>query len=221
MNIYCTLDTETFGGASKPKGIYHLGGIIHNRKGEILGSFNYLIMEHYGEIKKDDYAKKNFHLYQQYVENGITTAVTTEQQAVEAVNDLFNYFNVNYVMAFNSGFDFTKTLCKQLLEGREFIDIWLMALQTICQLKKYSKYCADNNFITNKQKAKTSAEVVYAYLTNNAEYIEEHTAFEDSKIELEIFLACLKSHKKFTKNIHCFDYCTQNNAFYLFPKICS
>ena len=37
-NIYCTLDTETFGGAAFPKGIYHLAGIIHDRQGNILAT---------------------------------------------------------------------------------------------------------------------------------------------------------------------------------------
>ena len=46
-NIYLTLDNETVGGASKPTGTYHTAGIIHDRKGNIFGSFNLLIMEHY------------------------------------------------------------------------------------------------------------------------------------------------------------------------------
>ena len=41
--MYCTLDTETFGGAANPKGIYNLGGRIHDREGNVVASFNYLI----------------------------------------------------------------------------------------------------------------------------------------------------------------------------------
>ena len=45
--------------------------------------------------------------------------------------------------------------------------------------------------------------------------MEEHTALKDAEIEMEIFLACLKMHKKYTKNVHQWD-CKENKCF---PKI--
>jgi hypothetical protein len=212
-NIYCTLDTETFGGASNPKGIYHLAGIIHDRQGNILATFNYLIAEHYEEIEKDDYAKKNFFKYLEMIQNGIVTMIPTEQEAVSMVDALCNFYNVRYMMAYNSGFDFVKTACRDLIAEREFIDIYLMTLQTITHLKKYAKFCVNNGFRSASGKSvATSAESVYAYLTNNVDYSEEHTAFEDSKIEMQIFLACLATHKKFTKNEHQWN-CKQGKCF--------
>lgn len=212
-NIYCTLDTETFGGAVNPKGIYHLGGIIHDREGNILATFNYLIEEHYEEIEKDSYAKKNFHKYLNMIANGIITGIATEEEAVKAVDNLCNFYNVRYMMAFNSGFDFSKTICRQLIEEREFIDIWLMAVQTLTTIKKYSKFCHEHGFKSRSGRTiSTTAESFYSYLTGNESYTEEHTAFEDSKIEMEIFLACNRTHKKYTKNQHCFN-CEENKYF--------
>ena len=215
-NIYCTLDTETFGGASNPKGIYHLAGIIHTRKGEVLATFNYLISEHYNEIEKDSYAKRNFHKYADMIANGIVTSIPTEKMAVEMVNNLCEFYGVNVMTAYNSGFDFVKTECRELLNGRQFIDTWLMALQTITTKKSYEKFCVENGYLTKKRNLQTSAEVVYRFLTSNTDFIEEHTAFEDSKIEMEIFLECLKMHKKFTQNTHCFD---MENSYKLFKKV--
>ena len=215
-NIYCTLDTETFGGASNPKGIYHLAGIIHTRKGEILATFNYLISEHYNEIEKDSYAKRNFHKYADMIANGIVTSIPTEKMAVEMVNNLCEFYGVNVMTAYNSGFDFVKTECRELLNGRQFIDTWLMALQTITTKKSYEKFCVENGYLTKKRNLQTSAEVVYRFLTSNTDFIEEHTAFEDSKIEMQIFLECLKMHKKFTQNTHCFD---MENSYKLFKKV--
>ena len=60
--LYCTLDTETVGGASQPTGMYNVGCKIHDNTGKIYASANVLVMEHYEEIAQDDYAKKNFHL---------------------------------------------------------------------------------------------------------------------------------------------------------------
>lgn len=215
-NIYCTLDTETFGGASTPKGIYHLAGIIHTRQGEILASFNYLIAEHYNEIEKDSYAKKNFHKYEEMVKNGIVTTVPTEKLAVSLVDTLCDYYGVNVMTAYNSGFDFVKTECRELLDGRKFIDTWLMALQTIATKKAFYDFCVENGYVTKKNNLQTSAEVMYRFLTQNTDFVEEHTAFEDSKIEMEIFLECLKMHKKFTQNTHCFDL---ENSYKLFKKV--
>lgn len=212
-NIYCTLDTETFGGASKPKGIYHLAGIVHDRNGQKLATFNYLIAEHYEEINKDEYAKKNFPKYLEMVADGHITMIDTEEHAVSMVDALCDYYAVKYMMAFNTGFDFCKTACAKLIEDREFIDIYLMALQTITHIKRYATFCRKHGLRSKggkRQSVATSAEAVYAYITNNAEYQEEHTAMEDSKIEMEIFLACLATHKHFTKNTHQWD-CKENN----------
>lgn len=215
MNMYCTLDTETVGGASNPLGFYHLGGIIHDRQGNIIGCFNYLIAEMFELVENDEFAKKNFNLYLEMLANGEATLIDTQENAVAMVNALCNYYNVNTMLAFNSGFDYCKTMCRDLIEGREFIDLWLMALETICQKASYQKFCAESGRYNNKGNCRTNAESVFAYLTDNPYYCEEHTALEDSKIELEIFNACIKSHKKFTKNCHWFD---NPNKFTLIPK---
>lgn len=214
-NIYCTLDTETVGGATNPKGFYHLAGIIHDRQGKIYGCFNYLVAEMLAEIEFDEYAKKNIGLYAEMLREGTATLIDTQEHAIAVVENLLTYFDVNVVMAFNSGFDFCKTMCRELLRGREFIDIWLMALETICQKKSYAKFCAENGLYNKKMNCRTSAEAVYAYLTDTPQYKEEHTALEDSKIEMFIFLACVRSHKRFTRNCHCFDH---PNKWDLFPS---
>ena len=53
--IYCTLDTETVGGASTPTGMYNLGCVIHDNQGNIFATTSMLVMEHYDKIKKDSY----------------------------------------------------------------------------------------------------------------------------------------------------------------------
>ena len=109
-NIYCTLDTETVGGASCPQGVYHLAGIIHDRQGNILDSFNYVIEECYKYVNTDNYAKKNFYKYAEMIKNGEVELVKTEFEAIELVNDLLLEYDVKYLMAYNSGFDFEKTV---------------------------------------------------------------------------------------------------------------
>ena len=121
--LYCTIDTETVGGASSPTGMYNEGCTIHDNEGNILATTNILVMEHYDEIAKDDYAKQNFHLYEERLQNGELTAVATEEEAYAIVYNLCKFYGVKYVMAYNSGFDFVKTIYRNLLEELEFIDL--------------------------------------------------------------------------------------------------
>jgi hypothetical protein len=212
--IFCTMDTETFGGVVSPKGIYHLGGIIHDRQGVMYATFNILIAEHFDQIAIDSYAKQNFDKYLEMVCFGNVTMIDTEQNAIAFVQSLCDFYGVTTMSAFNSGFDFEKTACKTLLEGKEFVDIWLLALQTIAQKKSYRQFCLDNEFCTQSKKScSTNAQTVYAYSTGNPDYKEEHTAFEDSLIEMQILVKCLAMHKKYNKNVHCFNFPQSRGLF--------
>ena len=204
--IYCTLDTETVGGASAPTGMYNLGCTIHDRKGNIFATTSLLVMEHYDEIRNDDYAKKNFHIYEERLARGEMSAVATEEEAFNIVRNLCRFYGVKYVMAYNTGFDLCKTVCRELVPEFEFIDLYLMALQTVCHQKKYAKFCIENGFKSKSGKScSTTAESVYAFITNNPNYEEEHTALADALIEMAIFVHCSAMHKKYNKNIHQWD----------------
>lgn len=207
MKIYCTLDTETVGGAANPKGIYHLGGIIHDRKGNTLGCFNYLIAERYNEIANKNYAKKNMERYDKMLREGIATLIPTEDAAIAAVKNLCDYLGVTTMTAFNSFFDYGRTKCAALLEGREFIDLQLMATQILGQQKGYKTFCQQHNLLSkSKDYIATSVQSFYAFITNAPHYREEHTALEDAKIERDIFLACIRQHRAFTANTHFYYY---------------
>lgn len=210
--MYATIDTETVGGADTPTGTYNYGVVIHDRTGSVIASANLLVAEHYEKIRYDDYAKKNFHLYQQYLESGAITMVATEDEAISIVRNLCRMYDVRYVMCYNSGFDLCKTKCGELLDEFEFIDLWLMAVQTLTHYKKYATFCKANGFQNKKGTCLTNAQTAYAYITNTPDYKEEHTALADCMIEREIFVACLATHKKFTKNAHCWD-CRENKKF--------
>lgn len=217
-NIYCTLDTETVGGAANPTGMYNLGAVIHDKDGNVFATTSVLVMEHYEDINKDDYAKKNFPVYVERLANGSISAVTTEAEAVSIVRNLCHFYGVKYVMAYNSGFDFCKTVCRDLLDEFEFIDLYLMALQTITHQKGFDKFCHEHNFIARSGKScATGVEAVYAYITGNPTFEEEHTALSDAMNEMAIFVKCYSLHKRFTKNCHQYD-CKGKDANKKFPK---
>lgn len=200
--IYCTLDTETVGGASNPTGMYNLGCVIHDKQGNILATTSMLVMEHYDEIRNDDYAKKNFPIYEERLCRGEMSAVATETEAVEIVRNLCKFYGVKYVMAYNSGFDFSKTACRSLLDDFEFIDIQYAFFDTVAKQKKYNRFCCENGYVTAKGNIQMTAEIAHRFCSKDFDFVEEHTALNDALIEMQIFLAVLGTHKKYTRNIH-------------------
>ena len=90
-----------------------------------------------------------------------------------------------------------------------------MALQTITHQKGFDKFCHENNFIARSGRScATGVEAVYAYITRNPDFEEEHTALSDALNEMAIFVKCYSLHKRFTKNCHQWN-CHENK---MFPK---
>ena len=67
-------------------------------------------------------------------------------------------------------------------------DIWGLACKYLLNTDEYRNTCLANNWITASGKYyQTSAEKVFAYLMNDWEFLESHTAIEDAEIESAIF----------------------------------
>lgn len=67
-------------------------------------------------------------------------------------------------------------------------DIWGLACKHLLNTDEYRTACLANNWITSSGKYyQTSAEKAFAYLMNDREFLESHTAIEDAEIESAIF----------------------------------
>lgn len=55
----------------------------------------------------------------------------------------------------------------------------------ITSTPEYQEFCRRNGYITKhkKPRVRATAEIVFRFLTGQTDYMEEHTALEDSKIE--------------------------------------
>jgi hypothetical protein len=124
-------------------------------------------------------------------------------------------YKVEAVCAYNANFDYTALNTTQrwltkskyrffLPYGTKVYCIWHMACQLICTQKAYIRFCLDNGFVSSSGNIKTSAETVYAYMTANCNYEENHTGLEDVLIETKILAKCFAQHKKVEKNINRF-----------------
>ena len=115
-------------------------------------------------------------------------------------------FNVKKAWAFNCQFD-EKALNNTLRTYSNGFVNWFMPYKLrLCDIWDYSsnitssasylKFCDANAKFTASGNPSTNAETVFAFLNNQRDYVEKHTALEDSRIEREILIAARKKHKK-------------------------
>ena len=116
----------------------------------------------------------------------------------EIARDIRNY-NITDAYAYNSDFDdnvFNFNCdwykCNNPLETVAIHDIWGYASEFITNTADYKAFCEENQFFTDSNNYKSSAEVVYRFLMRNAELEEKHMGLEDCLWEGVILKYCVK-----------------------------
>lgn len=194
---------------------YDIGFIVADKKGNIYEEYSYMVSEMFFDNKDlldTAYYKEKLPKYWEDYKNGkrqIASILTVRKQ----LRDIIDKYNIKEIYAYNGYFD--KTGCNRTLRyltksklrwffpyGVKFYCIWNIACQTIFQQKTYAKIALMNNWITKGGRLQSSAEVAKRYISGDIDFQEEHTGLEDTKIELEILVKCLKQHKKIDKNIN-------------------
>ena len=210
---FLVLDTETCGSLEEPL-VYDLGAQVIDLSGHELESASWTIYDIYAgqrELMQTAYYAEKLPQYEVGMKNGqwqMKRFYNARKQILTWLED----YDVIAVCAYNASFDrkaLNNTL-RFLTEGKsrfffpygtEFIDIWTMASSTIFKTARYRKMAYENNWVSPHGNVRTTAEHAYRYLTGNIEYEERHTALEDVKIEVCIFLHCWKRCKSEEKRI--------------------
>lgn len=188
------LDTETANGFKNPL-VYDFGYVIANDNGKIVKTRSYIIKEVYDNMKlfNTAYYKDKRSLYEMRLKSGYSKKVNLSYAMYQLKRDMKKYGIEKF--AYNSRFDnnaikstmeyFGKTKHNPL---ESLIADIMDYIKVITETEDYKKFCKDNNFMTAHRtpRVQKKAETLYRYLTNNPQYAEEHTALEDSKIELFI-----------------------------------
>lgn len=76
-----------------------------------------------------------------------------------------------------------------VLRNEDFpiVDLWYLACERLLNNQRYKDFCLKNGMLTQSGiYFKTSAETTFSYLTQNEDFIEDHTALSDAQIETEI-----------------------------------
>ena len=109
--------------------------------------------------------------------------------------------------AYNCTFDtdkFKKTATKygiaNPLDNLPIFDIWAYATNHICRTDEYIAWAKANEVFTDSGMwVSTSVESVVKYLTNNLNFVEEHTALSDTEWETAILVECMARGCDITK----------------------
>lgn len=196
MNIM-VFDTETTS-LDKPF-CYDLGGVLYNTEtGEILDTFSFIIQQvwHNLPLFESSYYKEKRELYIKKM-RGRTAELTKFGYATQKILRLAQKHEVQAVFAYNSPFDdrvlnFNCDWYKVInpIEHLPLYDIRAAVHSKIAFNPQFQIFCKNHELFTESGNYSTTAENVYKYITNNAEYVEEHTGLEDSLIELQILVNC-------------------------------
>ena len=195
------LDTETLG-VCDPS-VYDLGYLIYDTESKkVIAERDYITQEIYdnkAKMKSAYYANK-LPIYESRLASGYCKK-TKWTYALRVLQRDINKYNVETLYAYNSPFD-TKAIAKtcELLKAKNptacgICDIWKgLTDPHITETQDYQEFCRKNGFMTKhkKPKCQAKAETLYRYLTQQVDYEEQHTALEDSKIELAILLKALE-----------------------------
>jgi len=196
------LDTETLGVFDSR--IYDLGYVIGNlADGSIIKTRDYINSEIYDNDKlmKTAYYANKRPIYEDRLADGYCKKTKWKYIIGMLSRDIKKY-NIQAIYAYNSRFDTRaiaitcdKSGVKSNPTADGIKDIWKgLTDPHITQTEEYQEFCRKHGFMTKHKKPRpqAKAETVYRYLTGQTDYIEEHTALEDSKIEWAILLKALE-----------------------------
>lgn len=213
MNII-VFDTETVG--IKSQALLNVGYKIvdlNPATGEIIKEHckrDYIVRQLYNNtllmINDAFVGEEKYLRYKQNIENGGAVLRSIEQIFTTLANDLSRY-SVSLGYAYNCNFDvdkFTKTAdqygINNPLNNITVLDIWSYASEYICNTENYISYCKENELFTNTQYfIATSVESVTAYLNQDKDFKEEHTALSDVGWELRILQEVVRRGCDITK----------------------
>ena len=78
--------------------------------------------------------------------------------------------------------------------GIEWWDTLKMARQVLKEVEDYTTFCWENEYLTKNMRIRYTAEIIYKWLSGNADFEESHTGLEDVKIERVIFEYCMNKN---------------------------
>lgn len=214
-HFYIVLDTETFNTSESFDNpiVYDLGFAVIDKKGKVYEQFSFVIYDTYvlmKDLATTAYYASKFPQYEKDIESGKRKLVNF-LTAWRIFHEVCKRYNIVAIMAHNMPFDYRAlhTTLRYLTKskyrfffpyGIEIWDTLKMARSTIGKQKTYQLFCEDNDYLIKYKSGTTrprmTAEILYRFITHDTTFDESHTGLEDVLIEKEIFVRCVRQHKR-------------------------
>ena len=211
-SYFLTIDTETANNMDNPF-VFDIGGAIHDKQGNVMETFSCIVKEvFYGmpDLMAEWFYQSKLPMYRAQIKQGFRQ-VKSWYEIRTHIHKLCDKYSVKAIIAHNMRFDYRSTNTTQRYltysKYRYFfpkdIPLWdtlSMARDTIVKQKTYIRFCENNGYCTKNGKPRATAEILYRYITNDVDFTESHTGLEDVLIEKEIFVKCIRQHKKMKRS---------------------
>lgn len=197
------LDTETTG--LEKCFCYDVGYVVMDMDTGELVDFKHFVIEqvwHNLPLFESAYYKDKRPKYVQMMRKHDAVMTKWGYAMQELKRDIRKY-EITDVYAYNSDFD-DKVLafncdwykCNNPLDTVDVHDIWGYASEFITNTAEYRNFCDENMRFTDTGNYKGSAEVVYQFMIDDPNFVEEHMGLFDSEIEAAILYWCIQKGAK-------------------------
>lgn len=207
------IDTETANSMEDPI-CYDISWQIIDSHGRVYENRSFAVYEVFylmQDLMRTAYYNEKIPQYWEQITKGEKLLVNLYGIKSQLEKDTRTY-NCKFICAHNARFDYKSLHTTQryitsskyrwfVPFGLEWWDTMKMAESTICKMPTYKRFCARNGYICKNGQVRKTAEILYRFITNNNEFIEEHKALEDVDIERQILAYCVRQKKKMRKNL--------------------
>ena len=204
MKKYIILDTETTNDIDCPL-VYDFGFSVIDENGKAYASYSFVNADIFcdDEMMANAYFAEKIPQYWEDIKSG--NRVLKSFRSIERIfRRVCREWNVDTFVAHNARFDYlalqtTKRYITTSKErfffpyGSKFVDTLKLSREVFGKNETYRNFCVANNYVTNYGQNRYTAEVIYRFLTNCNDFVEEHTGLADCMIEKEIFRYCLET----------------------------
>lgn len=209
---YIVIDTETTNGFDDPL-VYDCGWAVIDDNGTVLKARSYVVADVFcnEELMKDAYFADKIPQYVADVADGKRKMAWFENVKKVLCKDC-KKFNVTAIMAHNMRFDYrsctrsqryiTKSANRWFYPyGVQLWDTLKMARETFGHDEDYKNFCSENGYTLKNGSPRLTAEILYRYISGQADFEEQHTGLADVMIEKEIFKACMDRNPNCAKKV--------------------
>lgn len=194
--------------------VYDIGWAIVDKRGTVYRTRSFIVAEVFLDernLMKSAYYANKIPQYWEDIKAGrkiLTSFYNIHKTLLEDIAE----FEVEQIFAHNMRFDYgalnntqrwlTKSKYRYFFPKEVTIcDTLKMARDVVAKTPTYINFCQENGYLTKNGRVQTKAETLYRYITQDTDFVENHTGLEDVLIEKDIMAYCYRKHKKMRKEL--------------------